>query len=231
MEKFTAESLLDGKVCLFQPKTGYRYSIDPILLCDQIPPLDPGSRVLDIGCGCGIMPLLLGFNHPETTILGIEIQKELAELAQKNVTENAIDNRISIINKDIADVSLADIKDCVDLVISNPPYKKVNTGRLNPDPQKAIARHEVKLNIQTVFTKADELLCPGGRIMIILPAERLFDIGRALAITSICAEWIQFVHTAKDRDAKRVIFSGLKNKKSPYRVLPPLFLDTQNRAS
>ena len=84
-------------------------------------------------------------------------------------------------------------------MISNPPYKKYNTGRLNPDIQKAIARHEIAMDIQTLAAKADTLLGHGGRFMIIFPFERLQDIERAIQTTSIRPEWIRYVHTSRQK--------------------------------
>lgn len=224
MAKYTAETLFDGRLRLYQPKTGYRHAVDPILLCNQVHP-EPGSRILDAGCGCGIIPLILGFNHPATTITGIEIQTELAALARKSVAENRMDDRISILNRDILETTPSDTGGRVDLIVSNPPFKPLNSGRINPNDQKAVARHEIKLSAPALFAKADELLQPKGIITVIYPADRLFDLNRAAAPTSIRPRWIRFIHTSRDRDAKRIIFSGEKNTKASCRVLPPLYLD------
>ncbi len=228
MEKFTAESLFDGRIRLKQPQTGYRYTIDPVLLCAQLSPA-PGTRILDIGCGCGIMPLILGFRHPKTSITGVEIQPELADLATRNIIENQMQNTVSSTCTDILDMQLSDTLPAFDLIISNPPYKKEDTGRLNPNRQKAVARHEIKLTIAKLFAKADKLLKPKGRIVIIFPSERLFDVHKAMADTSISPEWVRFIHPFEEKNAKRVIVSSAKNIKSSCRVLPPLYLyDNKN---
>lgn len=223
MEKFTAESLLSGKLKLLQPENGYRYTIDPLILCHHVQPA-PGDRILDIGCGCGIMPLLIGYRTPDTFITGIEIQTALASIAKKNIDDNQMDHQIHIVNKDISDLSAKNTEGRFDRIISNPPYKKADTGRLNPDPQKAVARHELKLTIQTLFAKAEELLRPKGTIMVIFPAERLFDICQATQPTSIRPEWIRFIHASPQKNAIRVIVSAVKNIKSSCRVRPPLYL-------
>ncbi|MDD9304204.1 MAG: methyltransferase [Desulfobacter sp.] len=229
MEKFTVESFFNGQLRLTQPKTGYRYTIDPVILCSQIIPL-PGSKILDIGCGCGIMELILGFRYPQTLILGVEIQEALAVIAQKNVLENHMEKQISIIHKNISHVSGIETKGPVDLIIANPPYQKAGTGRLPPIDQRAIARHEVKLNIHALFAKAEELLKPGGKLMLIFPADRLVDLTCAMDDTAIRPEWFRFVHTRHGQDAKRVIFSGVKNTGPSCRVLAPLHLyDKKNK--
>ncbi len=214
---------MGGQLNLIQPEHGYRYTLDPLILCSHIHP-EPGDRILDIGCGCGIMPLLIGYRYPDSCITGIEIQNSLAELAKKNINRNHMEHRCHILNKDICDLNIEDTGGRFDRIISNPPYKKADTGRLNPDLQKAIARHELKLSIQTLFAKADKLLKPKGSITIIFPAERLFDTHQAMQPTSIKPEWIRFIHTSPQKNAIRVIVSAVKNTKSSCRVRSPLYL-------
>jgi len=226
LEKFTAETLFNGELRLFQPERGYRYTIDPLLLCNQVQP-PPNSRILDIGCGCGIIPLILGFSYPDTAITGIEIQTQLAELSQKNSVENQMEDRIHIINKNILDISPLDTDGQFDLIVSNPPYKKAKTGRLNPNHQKAVARHEIELTISTLYSKAAQLLKPMGRITLIFPADRLFDLYTAMASTPIRPEWIRFIHVSSKKNAMRAILSAVKNSKSSCRVLPPFYLHTR----
>ncbi len=228
MEKFTVESLFDGRIRLRQPQTGYRYTIDPIILSSHLSPA-PGTRILDIGCGCGIMPLILGFRHPDTSITGVEIQKDLADLAARNIVENKMQDTVSIIHADILENEIPEDLPPFDLIISNPPYKKANSGRLNPDVQKATARHEIKLSIGQLFAKADSLLKSKGRIVVIFPSERLFDLYQAMFDTSFSPEWLRFIHPLEEKNAKRVIVSAVRNIKSSCEVRPPLYLhDNKN---
>lgn len=229
MEKFTVEDLFGGRLRLSQPQTGYRYTIDPVILSAHLSPA-PNSRILDIGCGCGIMSIITGFRYPGCAVTGIEIQAELARIAAENAIENRMAKSVTIIHGDIRTIALSDIGPAFDLIISNPPYKKAGTGRLNPDTQKAIARHELKLTIEQLFCRAEKLLATNGRIVVIFPSERVFDLYCAMAATSISPEWLRFVHPIERKDAKRVIVSGVKNIKSSCRVLPPLHLyDSMNK--
>ncbi len=231
MEKYTTDWLFEGKLSLRQPAQGYRYSMDPFVLCNQVPPDCSAGRILDIGCGCGIIPAILGYRFPQARITGVEIQTPLADIAIKNVANNNLEQTVSITNADIKDYNPPSQSEPFDLVLSNPPYKKHNTGRLNPDIQKAIARHEIAMDIQTIAAKADTLLGPSGRFMIIFPSERLQDIELAVQITSICPEWIRYVHTGQQKPPKRVIFSGRKNITVKKRILPPIFLSSDNIAN
>lgn len=158
-----------------QPERGYRFSIDPFLLCSQIPHLT-NQTILDIGCGSGIIPLILKFKNPDVKVFGVEIQKELVQFAQRNVVKNLMEKSISIMCKDIKKTSPLNFDKKIDVIVSNPPFKKKGSGRLNPDTQKAIARHEVKLTVNDLFRCCKQLLSPKGIVYIIFPAERISDL-------------------------------------------------------
>jgi len=228
LEKFTTDRLFGGKLSVLQPAKGYRYSMDPFVLCSQIPPVCSGDRILDIGCGCGIIPVILGYYFPQSCITGVEIQTKLAEIALKNIINNKLEQTVSIINEDVINFNSECTNGPFDLILSNPPYKKHNTGRLNPDLQKAIARHEITMNIKSLAAKAETLLRHNGRFMIIFPSERLPDIEQAVQATSIYPEWIRYIHTGQKKTPKRVIFSGRKDITVRKRILPPIYLSSNN---
>ena len=207
MQSFITEFFNNIKID--QPQNGYRFSIDPFLLCSEIIDLT-NQTILDIGCGSGIIPLILKFKNPDVKIFGVEIQNELAELAESNVKRNSMEQSISIICKDIKDVTLQDFDEKIDIIVSNPPYKKEKSGRLNPDKQKAVARHEIKLNIQELLQCCKRLLSSNGRAYIIFPAERTSDLLYSMNENGIRPETIRFVHTKKDDNTKLVIVSGMK---------------------
>jgi tRNA1Val (adenine37-N6)-methyltransferase len=178
LAEYTADTLFDPPLSLFQPKTGYRFSLDPIILAAHVHPA-PGDRIMDIGCGCGILSLILAGRNPDVRITGIEIQKTLARAAQKNVAKNRMSDRIRILHQDICTLERApagaipgtkpksnlgalfkinDVPAQVDLIVSNPPYKKKSTGRLNPDRERALARHEITLDIAALALQANRWL-------------------------------------------------------------------------
>ncbi len=202
--------------------------MDPFLLCSIIPPLI-NQTILDIGCGVGIMPLILKSINPDVKIFGIEIQKELAQFARKNIKNNLMGENIHIICKDIRKVVTQDFDNTIDIIVSNPPYKKKNSGRLNPDKQKAIARHEIKLDIKELIICCKRLLVPDGSLYIIFPAERISDLLSNMNKHRLTPETIQFVHTKKNAPAKLVIVCGANNKfKKSIReqpiIIPSLFI-------
>jgi tRNA1(Val) A37 N6-methylase TrmN6 len=208
-----------------QPEKGYRFSADPFLLCSEIPALT-NQTILDIGCGSGVISIVLKSEYPKTKIFGVEIQKELADIAEKNVKANSMEQDIKIICRDIKRVNILDLNKQVDIIVSNPPYKKTKTGRLNPDKQKAVARHEINLNIKEFFKCCKRLLLPTGRVYVIFPAERIYDLLKNMADNKIQPEIIKFIHTKTSDPAKLVIVSGINNGNQQPVIAPPLY--TQN---
>ncbi len=197
--------------------------MDPVILAAHIDPV-PGCKIIDIGCGCGIIPLILGFRYTDVRIVGIEIQSRLAEIALKNIDENQMSDRIRILNQDIRTTQISDTQGPADIIISNPPYQKNRSGRLNPDIEKAVARHEIHLNLDQLFSSAKRLLKPRGQVLLIFPAQRLQDLVLAMKPHQFQLEWIRFIHPHPQRPAKLMLISGLKNGKGPCRVRPPLLL-------
>jgi tRNA1Val (adenine37-N6)-methyltransferase len=156
LEKFTADNFFDKNISISQPENGYRFSMDPFILASQVQ-VKESKKIIDIGTGCAIIPLILSSKHPDLKIIGIEIQEELATFAKRNVVANKLENTIQIIFNDIKNIKSSDMDGKADIIVSNPPYKKKNSGRLNPDSQKAIARHEIALDIDTLFDCSNRL--------------------------------------------------------------------------
>lgn len=236
--KSTVDTFFENQIKIHQPAEGYRYSMDPVILAAQVMPR-PGCKIIDIGCGCGIIPLILGFRYRNVHIIGIEIQSQLAELATKNIAENQMSDRIQILTKDVRSTTSFDIQSydnqsydnqgLADIIVSNPPYKKKDTGRLNPNIQRAIARHEIMLELSQFFSSARRLLKPRGQILFIFPAGRLPDIVPGLMSQNFQLDWIQFVHTKKNKPAKLILVSGIKEGRGSCIVRPPLVIyDNQN---
>ncbi len=201
--------------------------MDPVLLANHVKAdINPvkEQRILDIGTGSGIMPVVLALKYPKIRITGIEIQEELAAIAEKNVILNQMENNISIIQKDIREVEPSDIDGIQDIIISNPPYKKRGSGRINHDMQKAIARHEIKLSLDELVRSVKKHLSPGGDFYMIYPAERLCDLICVLCQYRIMPDQIRFIHTKKNAEAKRVIIKCINNGSQTISVLSPLFI-------
>ena len=136
----TLDSLFGGRLQIIQKKKGYRFSVDAILLAHFTEP-DLKDKILDLGTGCGIIPLILIFHHKAEKVIGVEIQPSLADLARRNAALNHLSSHIEIWEKDLKTLKGESRGGSFDVVISNPPYRKVGAGRINPWLEKALARH------------------------------------------------------------------------------------------
>ena len=202
-----------------QEKTGYRYSIEPFLLADFMSLL-PGQSVLDIGTGCGIIPILLIQREPGLKITAIEIQD--CSQAQKNITQNGMEQKITLIHGDFLKEAENLEPESFDHIVSNPPYRKIQTGRINPDAGKALARHELSLNLKSLLDQSAPLLKTGGQISLAYPPERMSEVLRELECRSLYPRQTRFIHGNFQTAAKIFLVSALKGKKSDLTVAPPL---------
>ena len=200
---------------------GYRYSIEPFLLADFVQLL-PSQKVLDIGTGCGIIPLLMIFLEPTLKVTGIEIQNAAAYNAEQNITNNKMD--IKIVQDDFIQWAKRLELEQFDLIVSNPPYRKINSGRMNLDPMKAIARHELKLNLASMLDKARPILKKGGHITLAYPSRRLQETLSELESRELFPSRIRFIHGNQSAEAKIFLVDAVKEKKSDLIVDSPLYV-------
>ena len=169
MSEYTEDSIWAKDVRIIQPKNGYRFAIDAVLLTHFLK-TSRKDEVLEIGTGAAVIPVLLSRLKKFKRLVAVEIQKELADIARKNIEINGIQN-VDILHADIRDLQNLSF----DLIFSNPPYRKAGSGKLNPNPQKAVARHELKLRLEDIFECAMKFLKPEGRLSVILPTFREAD--------------------------------------------------------
>ena len=227
MSELTSDSFYNGRIQIRQDRTGYRFSIDAVLLAHHARPR-PGDRVLDLGTGCGIIPLILAFRHPDITIYGIEIQQELSELSLFNVSNNRMQERITILCQDMRKLKTKMIAGPVDLVVCNPPYRKSDTGRLNPDHQRAVARHEIKATLPDVLMAVRRILRTAGRFTVIYAAERTAELLTQMHAHGIEPKMLRSIHSSRDTAAKLVLVEGVKRGRPGASIAPPLILYDEN---
>jgi len=219
----TYDTFFNGRLRVAQPAKGYRYSLDAILLA-ALPRPKPGQSLLDLGTGCGIIPLILAFRNPEVRITGVEVQPELAQLAQSNVLNNGLQDRIRIVQADLRRLSLKAFEGPLDWVVSNPPYRRAASGRINPDTQRALARHEINVNLQQLINTAKRLLKNGGRFATIYPSERMVDLLVELRSAGLEPKWLKNVHSQPGDAAKLVLAQGVTGGKPGLIIEDPLVI-------
>lgn len=169
------ESQAPEQIAISQNPEGYRYSVEPFLLAHWVRPAG-GSRILDIGTGCGVIPLLLMGRQANLEITAVEIQIPLYQSAVENVKSNRWSHRIRVLEGDFQAVAGDLEPESFDWILSNPPYRKVNSGKINPCREKALARHELALTLETLAAASAPLLKPGGKIALAYPFHRLEEV-------------------------------------------------------
>lgn len=206
---------------LIQKKDGFRFSVDAIILSDFFSPTKKG-KILDIGCGNGIIPILLYSKGKGEDITGVEIQEENCELALKNVKLNNLEDYIKIENDDVKEYPKGNT---FDYIISNPPYMEVDGKKQNILSCKSIARHELTLNLYDLIRNAKRLLKPMGSITLVHRSYRFTDISRILEDCGFSLKRVRFVYYSKDRNSNLVLVEAFKGKKCKLEIEPPLFLE------
>lgn len=219
----TLDTFFNGSLQILQKKRGYRFSVDAVLL-SQFCRIRKSEKVIDLGTGCGVLPLLLSHTTKAHSFVGVEIQKELAELGKKNVILNHLEDRVLILQRDFRELKDAFPPESFDVVLSNPPYRKYRTGRVNPAMEKAIARHEIKGTLEDLLSIASYLLPPKGRCYLIFPALRTVDLLVVLRSQRLEPKRLQFIHPRLEEDAKFILSESIKDSGVELRVMDPLIL-------
>ncbi len=217
----TRDHLLRGQVTLLQPRQGFRSSLDPVLLAGFLAP--PYGHLLDIGCGTGALAFLLLARDPAASGIGVEIQPRLAELSRRGVVENRYGARFTIAEGDIRAIDFGGA--LFDLVASNPPFQPLGQGKLPPDPERAMAHHEVGLGLADWIARAAASCRPGGRVAVVFPASRAHELTAGLVARQLAPVRLRPVYPRAGQPASRVLVEALKVPGArPLQIEPPLLL-------
>lgn len=216
-----------NKLELFQSTVGYRYSIDSFILADFVSP-SKGDRVMDFGTGNGIVPLLLA-RKTRAKITGLEIQGSLLRYARHNISQNGIGKNITLIQGDIRLSKLFFKGGSFNIIVSNPPYRKLNSGRLNPNSEKAIARHEILITLPEIIENAKNLLCDSGKLVMIYLPERYDELINTMEHGGLIPKKIRFVYSNRKSEPKMFLIEGVKSPQykgegNGNLVLDPLYI-------
>lgn len=226
-ETETIDELRAYNLRAIQPRNGYRFSLDPLLLCD-FATVRKSSRVIDLGTGCGIIPMVLSRKMKDAHIVGIEFQREMADLAARNAALNGLEERIEVVCEDILSLRKRYPVSSFDLVIANPPYRTSGSGRVSPKAGRDLARHESSAGLADFLSVAKYLVKPGGSMCFIYHVSRLTEffeqaIDLNLAFLRIC-----MVHGHPSANASMVLIELAKGRKNDLDVVPPLFVNDTN---
>jgi tRNA1Val (adenine37-N6)-methyltransferase len=191
---------------IYQPGHGYRFAADTVALADFVR-ISPTDSLLDLGTGVGVIPLLLWQRCGFRVAAGVEVQKELVCLARRNVRQNELKDRLFIVRKNLVHLDPSDFQSIpglsmngkFDVVTANPPYWPMGRGRLNPNSQRAAARHEVYSTFRQLLDVCSRFLKPGGRFYFVQVVERKSEILEDLARSSFQMAQVKLLRlTSKD---------------------------------
>jgi len=219
--RFTRDTFFNGKVSVKQEREGYRFSIDAVVLAHHVRP-KPGERVVDLGTGCGIVPLITAYRHPATHIFGIEVQEELANIAKDNVRDNGMQETVQIVHRDMQILQPVMFKGPVDIVVSNPPFRKAHSGRVNPNRQRAVARHEISVTLLDVVKTAGHILKTAGMFILVYTSERLPELIQHMKSCRLEPKNVRFIHSRRDSKSKLMMMTGIKQGRPGLKVGSPI---------
>ena len=199
-----------------------------MLLSDFAKEIKKGSEVLDLGTGTGIISILLCGKTNLKHITGIEIQEDVYKMAQKSIELNNLQDRFSIINEDIRNLSKKFPANSFDAIVTNPPYKKENTGLKNEDKVQFISRHEVMCNLEDIAKTAASLLNSNCSIYMIHRADRLVDIIQTFKKYKLEPKKIRFVYPKINKEPNLILIKATKGGGEFLKVEKPLIVYNEN---
>ncbi|MDO4963103.1 MAG: tRNA1(Val) (adenine(37)-N6)-methyltransferase [bacterium] len=213
---------------IIQDDEMFNFSLDSVLLPNFVTINQKISKILDIGCGNAPIPLILS-TKTKSKIIGVEIQKNVYDLAVETIKINEKQDQIEIINADINDLYKTFQTDSFDVITCNPPFfKYLETSNLNKNDYKSIARHEIKLNLEQLFLICKKLLKNNGVVAIVHRPERFVEVVEVMKKNNIEPKKVQFVYPKKNMDANIMLIEGSKNGKPGLKILPPLYTHEEN---
>lgn len=208
---------------IIQNPEKFCFGIDAVLLSGFVN-VKSGAKVLDLGTGTGIIPILVEAKTKASHLTALELQEESVDMAKRSVKLNDLEDKISIVQGDIKEASHLFDGASFDVITTNPPYMTENHGLVNPDMPKAIARHEIYCTLEDVVRESSKLLKVSGKFFMVHRPYRLVEIITTLEKYKLEPKRIRFVHPYKDKEPNMVLIEAVKGGKSHVTIEPPLIV-------
>ena len=196
---------------IVQNKEGFCFGIDSVLLSDFAKNIKKDSMVIDLGTGTGIIPILLCGKTNLKKVIGVEIQEEVAKMAEKSIRLNNLEDKFEVINENILNLNNMYEKQTFDVIVTNPTYKKKETGVINENQKKLISRHEITADLEDFIKISKDLLKDKGEFYMVHRPERLVDILTLMRKYKIEPKILKMVYSNKSKEPKLVLIKGVKN--------------------
>lgn len=209
---------------IIQNKEGFCFGIDSVLLTDFAKGIKKNGKVLDLGTGTGIISILLCGKTELKKVVGVEIQKEVADMASRSSKLNDLQDRFEVINENILNLNKIYEKQTFDVIVTNPPYKKKQTGVTNLNQKKIISRHEITADLEDFIKVSKDLLKDKGEFYMVHRPERLVDILSLMRKYKIEPKTLKMVCSDKNKEPKLLLIKGVKNANSFLKVEKNLYI-------
>ena len=220
-ENETLDQLTGYDLRIVQPRHGYRFSLDPLLLAD-FAGVRRGERAVDLGTGCGVLALLLARMEESCSVTGVEFQPVMAQIAERNLILNGLSERVQVVPADIISFKARFPVDSFDLVVSNPPYRRPGTGKVSPRAGRDDARHESSATLADFLAAAKYLVKPSGRICFIYHTCRLAELMAQAQLQKLGVVRLRMVHGNPGAEARMFLVELVKGRVGELRVEAPL---------
>lgn len=215
------DDLQRGGLRIIQSEKGFRFGTDAVLLAD-FAGAKPGERVADMGTGTGVLPLLLSARAAGTTFDAFEVQPDVADMAARSVALNGLEARIRIYAADCREAAKIIGYECVQLVVTNPPYTRGGAGLVSPERTRALSRSDSDCALDSWMTACARVLQNGGRLCAVFPAPRLLELFDAMRAGRVEPKRVRLVAARADAAPKLVLVEGKKGGKPGLHMEPLL---------
>ncbi|MCK9274768.1 MAG: methyltransferase [Syntrophales bacterium] len=212
---------MGGKLAVLQKKKGYRFSLDSILLA-SFSYLGFRDHAVELGAGSGIISMILALRDKPENITGIDIQESQVQMAERSAHLNGLESRVRFLCADIRKIRSYLEPESFTAVVCNPPYRKIRTGKINPDRQKAEARHELNGGVSDFMEATRYLLKEKGHLFVIFPAQRSVTLLSSMRKCCIEPKRIRFVYSDKKSPAEFILAEGRKGGGEEAKIDQPL---------
>ena len=219
--------LIKDKMDIIQNNNFFKFGTDSVLLANFVE-VKRSDSIVDFGCGSGVIPLLLAFKKDAKNIIGLEIQDELVSLAKRNVKLNNYENVIEIKQGDFSDSRKHIKPNHFDIVVSNPPYQKLNSGKVSENKHKAIARHEIKASLEDLIREASLALKNGGKFYLVHRSKRLAECFELLAKYNLAPKRLKPIYPRKNKSSNHFLVEARLNKGIGMKLEKPIYVYKEN---
>lgn len=213
---------------IIQNEKWFCFGIDAVLLSDFAKNIKKDSMVMDLGTGTGIISILLCEKTNLKKIIGVEVQEEVYNMAYRNSKLNNLENKFEVINQNILNLKDMYKNNSLDVIVTNPPYKKINTGIVNYEEKKLISRHEILANLEDYINISSSLLKDKGEFYMVHRPDRLVDILENMRKYKLEPKEIKLVYSRSNQPPKLVLIKGVKNGKTFLKFRENLYIYNKN---